>query len=57
MPKKVNKDLCIGCGMCVGVAPDTFSFDDDGKAVAADVEDAAADEAMASCPVGAIEEA
>ncbi|MDO5330376.1 MAG: ferredoxin [Bacillota bacterium] len=57
MPKKVNKDLCIGCGACVGLCPAVFSFDDEGKAEAAPVEDGAADDAQASCPVGAIEEA
>ncbi|MCI1734504.1 MAG: ferredoxin [Bacilli bacterium] len=62
MAKKasVNKDLCIGCGACTGVCPNVFVIDDDGKAkavvaeVAAD-DEAAADEAAAGCPVGAIE--
>ncbi len=59
MAKKVtvNADACIGCGLCVGSVPSVFSFGDDGKAVAGDVDDeAAVDEAMANCPVGAIEE-
>lgn len=55
---KVNGDACIGCGMCVGSAPSIFSFGDDGKAVAGPVDDeAAAEEAKANCPVGAIEDA
>ena len=56
----VNKDLCIGCGACTGIAADVFSFDDDGMAVAGEVapaRDAAVDDAIAGCPVQAIEEA
>ncbi len=29
---KVNKDVCIGCGACTAIAPDTFKFNDDGYA-------------------------
>ncbi len=31
---EVNKDLCIGCGSCVAIDPDTFEFGDDGFAEA-----------------------
>ena len=59
----VNKDACIGCGLCVGSYPETFEFDDEGKAAvigeideaAADEAIAAADEAISNCPVSAIE--
>ena len=53
---KVNKDLCIGCGSCVSIAPDTFEFGDDGLAqakeeeITEDVKDAAE-----ACPTDAIE--
>lgn len=53
---EVNKDLCIGCGSCVAIAPDTFEFGDDGLAeakneeITEDVKDAAE-----SCPTDAIE--
>ena len=54
---KVNKDACIGCGLCIGMNPETFAFDDDSKCeVIGEIEDDAADEVIASCPVGAIEE-
>lgn len=36
MPKykvKVDRDLCIGAGSCVAVAPKTFELDNEGKAV------------------------
>ena len=60
--KKVTvvQDLCIGCGACTGIAADVFSFDDDGKVVAGEVapeSEAAVDDAIAGCPVQAIEEA
>lgn len=30
---KVDRDLCIGAGSCVVVAPQTFELDSEGKAV------------------------
>ena len=54
---KVNADSCIGCGLCVTMAPVAFALNDEGKSeVIAEMEDGAADEVVASCPVGAIEE-
>lgn len=55
----INKDLCIGCGACTGIASDVFAFADDGKAeVVAEVtadNEASVEEAVAGCPVQAIE--
>ena len=55
----VNKDLCIGCGACTGIAADVFTFDDEGKAVASGEvsaeNEASVEEAVAGCPVQAIE--
>lgn len=56
----VNKDSCIGCGLCPAICPEVFYMDDDGKANAIDEEIPAsllesADEAKAGCPVEAIE--
>ena len=59
MKAHVDKDTCIGCGLCTSICPEVFSMDDDGKAVAisgdvpADNLDAAK-EAEESCPVSAI---
>lgn len=58
---KVNKDVCIGCGLCVSTVPEVFEFGDDGKAQASAGPVTAANEgtvndALASCPVGAIVE-
>ena len=59
MKAKVNKDLCIGCGLCPSICPEVFSMDDDGLAVAKDdkLDDSVIDsakEAEDSCPVDAI---
>ena len=29
---KVDKDLCVGCGLCPGACADVFEMTDDGKA-------------------------
>lgn len=55
----VDKDTCIGCGLCTGICEEVFSMDDDGKAVAIDTEISeglidSAMEAKDSCPVAAI---
>lgn len=54
----VDQELCIGCGGCVGVAPDYFKLNDEGKSeVIKDYDEADAkliEEAVDSCPVQAI---
>jgi len=60
MKAYVDKDTCIGCGLCPSICPDVFSMnDDDGKAEAITDEISTeliddAEEAAASCPVEAI---
>lgn len=59
MKAHVDKDICIGCGVCPSVAPEVFAMDDDGKAVeiVESVPESSADtakEAETSCPVNAI---
>lgn len=58
MPKpNIDKDSCIGCGLCIGSHPEIFAFDDEGKANVIDEGDAdAIADAIANCPVGAIAE-
>ncbi len=53
----IDKNLCIGCGTCVAIAPKSFKIDKDGKAeVIKPPQDneAAIKEAIDSCPVAAI---
>lgn len=61
MKVKVIKEKCLGCGMCVGINNDVFDFDDDGLAKANneninDENKEQVEDAVNSCPVGAIEE-
>ena len=56
---KVDKNTCIGCGVCVALAPKYFRMGDDGKSevIKEDVEQGDEDmvrNAAQSCPVGAI---
>ncbi len=58
MKARVDQDKCIGCGLCTSIAEAVFSFNDDGKAQAGEVsadDEAAVNDAVASCPVEAIE--
>ncbi|MBR5273045.1 MAG: ferredoxin [Clostridia bacterium] len=60
MKAKVNKDMCISCGICVTVCPEVFAFDD--NSLAESIVDeipkeclSAAEEARDSCPVSVID--
>ncbi len=51
----VDETRCIGCGACVGIAPNTFDFNDDGLSQVTNptvTEDAKS--ACEACPVEAI---
>lgn len=59
MKANVDKDTCIGCGLCPSICPEVFEMDDDGKAKAIsgevpEGEQDTAKEAEESCPVDAI---
>ncbi|MDA3731184.1 ferredoxin [Niameybacter massiliensis] len=60
MKARVDKDICIGCGLCESTCSEIFTIEDDGLAVAIEgdileslVEQA--EEAKDGCPVSAIE--
>lgn len=53
----VNRDACIGCGLCNASYPDAFVLDDENIAeCVAELEDDVAEEAINACPAAAIEE-
>lgn len=60
MKAKIDRDGCIGCGLCPDICPSVFRMADDGLAevyvdeVPAEDEDKAI-EAQESCPVSVIE--
>ena len=61
MKYKVN-DTCIACGLCVNTCPEVCRMNDDtgmaeAYAESAEANNDSAQEAMNSCPAGAIEEA
>ena len=51
----INKDKCLGCGMCVRIESDVFDFDDDGLAKVNNDNKENVNNAIDSCPVAAIE--
>ena len=60
MAVKVDKEKCIGCGLCPNVCPEVFELEEDGKARVKEGADLEKNkdcikEATESCPVGAIE--
>lgn len=53
----VNKEACIGCGMCVSIDPTHFDFDEDGLSHVTtqdNIETEDIENAISSCPTGAI---
>lgn len=56
---RIDKDACIGCGLCNSICPEVFDWDDDGKmkTVVGEVPEGLEElvqEAVVSCPTGAI---
>ena len=61
MHVEVIDDLCISCGTCISIAPDTFEWGNDEKAVVKEPDvakdyESVAHEAVESCPTAAIKE-
>jgi len=52
---KINKETCIGCGLCASICGDVFEMTDDNKAkVKSQKKIPCVKEAIESCPVTAI---
>ncbi len=55
MPVRIEKEVCIGCGACVGVCPvAALSMDGDGKAIVDDALCIDCGACVGTCPVSAI---
>jgi len=57
MIPKVDRNLCVGAGNCVGIAPEVFAMDDEDMAVVVNPKGADEDtiwKAAESCPMDAI---
>ncbi len=56
MKVEINKDACIGCGVCVNLCGECFSLNEDEMKAEIIKEDGSCDmnEIATSCPVGAI---
>ena len=52
---KVNKEKCIGCGLCVADCDGAFELGSDGKSAVIDQKKAEDCQAENVCPYGAIE--
>ena len=52
---KIDKEKCIGCGLCASVCEEVFKMNEDGKSeVISDKKLPCVKEAIDSCPVEAI---
>jgi len=53
----IDKEKCIGCGLCTKICREVFELQGDGKAgVKKDKDIPCVKDAIASCPVSAIKE-
>lgn len=56
---RINKDNCIGCGLCASLCPKIFKVTDKAELKKTELKDQkeidCADQAAESCPVSAIE--
>lgn len=58
MTVKIDRDACIGCGLCASICPEVFEMDEENIATVVAQPSAgnesSAQEAAQNCPVGAI---
>jgi ferredoxin len=58
MKAKVDKETCLGCGLCVSLYPELFEMGKDGHSHVKEgvkIDEKKLEEVMRSCPTGAIE--
>jgi ferredoxin len=57
MKVKIDRDLCVGIGNCVAVAPTVFKLDKENKAIVQDQSSVSEEKLMSaaeSCPMNAV---
>ena len=55
MTIKINRNECIGCGLCASICEENFEMDDEFKAIVKSQKDSSCvKEAIESCPVDCI---
>jgi ferredoxin len=57
MKVRIDRDLCVGIGNCVAIAPSVFQLDKQNKAVVQNISSVSEDKIMSaaeSCPVSAV---
>jgi len=57
MAFKINKEKCLGCGLCLTECPEATELEEDGKAKIIDQEKLKECGGEKVCPYGAIEKA
>ena len=56
MPAKVNEEVCIGCGACVGTCPmEAIELNDENHAAVNEEVCISCGACVGACPMGAIE--
>ena len=52
---KIDKEKCIGCGACQSICPEVFEVVGDKAIIKKQIDTPCVEDALSSCPTGAIE--